>query len=533
MNKNGYFQLVFRKTGTFLKIVPPSDGGHPINLGDVRDYLQMQKIGCDILEVTKEIDGTLSEKEIYLNNSPYATQTADETMIVSISKDEMVGVARFFPPSAKGKRLDRDEIESELKKKGIKFGIVWDVIDEFLEKPQYCTDYEVAQGKRPIEGKDAEIVYNFQTDLSAKPALKEDGTVDFFNLNTVCHCKAGDLLAELHPAVNGRNGMSIKGVITKAKPVKHLSLKPGKNIQITEDGSKMLSEVSGHVMLSQDKVIVSNVFEVDDVDTATGNIDYDGSVVVKGAVRSGFSLKAKGNIEVRGIVEGAYIEAGGNVTIHRGINVMMKGRIFAGGNIIIKYIENATVSSGGYIQTEAILYSQVNAKGDIEVDGKKGFINGGSVHSGTQILAKVIGSSMGSETSLEVGVDPVLKEKSVEIYHELKEAQEVLEKQRPILENISNKLKEGIKLTGEQMRYAESMMLAYKKQRMEYMAKRKELRALEELLDVDTLAQVSVKETIYPGTKISISGAHLLLKDSRTYCRFVKEEGEVKMVGMN
>ena len=99
MNKNGYFQLVFRKTGTFLKIVPPSDGGHPINLGDVRDYLQMQKIGCDILEVTKEIDGTLSEKEIYLNNSPYATQTADETMIVSISKDEMVGVARFFPPS--------------------------------------------------------------------------------------------------------------------------------------------------------------------------------------------------------------------------------------------------------------------------------------------------------------------------------------------------------------------------------------------------------------------------------------------------
>ena len=212
---------------------------------------------------------------------------------------------------------------------------------------------------------------------------------------------------------------------------------------------------------------------------------------------------------------------------------MMKGRIFAGGNIIIKYIENATVSSGGYIQTEAILYSQVNAKGDIEVDGKKGFINGGSVHSGTEILAKVIGSSMGSETSLEVGVDPVLKEKSVEIYHELKEAQEVLEKQRPILENISNKLKEGIKLTGEQMRYAESMMLAYKKQRMEYMAKRKELRALEELLDVDTLAQVSVKETIYPGTKISISGAHLLLKDSRTYCRFVKEEGEVKMVGMN
>ena len=85
---------------------------------------------------------------------------------------------------------------------------------------------------------------------------------------------------------------------------------------MSEDGTKLISQVSGHVQLEGDKVFVSNCLELVDVDASTGDIDYDGSVVIKGNVLAGFSVKAAGDISVSGIVEGATLISGGNITLN-------------------------------------------------------------------------------------------------------------------------------------------------------------------------------------------------------------------------
>ncbi len=41
------------------------------------------------------------------------------------------------------------------------------------------------------------------------------------------------------------------------------------------------------------KVVVEDIYTVNNVDNETGNIDFAGSVVVKGDIRSGFTVKAK------------------------------------------------------------------------------------------------------------------------------------------------------------------------------------------------------------------------------------------------
>ena len=51
-----------------------------------------------------------------------------------------------------------------------------------------------------------------------------------------------------------------------------------------------------------DEVVVSDVYEVENVGPATGNIESNGSVLVKGNVQAGFSVKAKGNVEIRGVL---------------------------------------------------------------------------------------------------------------------------------------------------------------------------------------------------------------------------------------
>ena len=47
--KNGYFELVIHEHGTFLRLIPPTEGGEKINVAEVAAYLTKQKInGFDV-----------------------------------------------------------------------------------------------------------------------------------------------------------------------------------------------------------------------------------------------------------------------------------------------------------------------------------------------------------------------------------------------------------------------------------------------------------------------------------------------------
>ena len=60
-----------------------------------------------------------------------------------------------------------------------------------------------------------------------------------------------------------------------------------------------------------------------------------------------------------------------------------------------------------------------------------------------------------------------------------------------------------------------------------------ELEDLKALLADEKKASVVVKDTVYPGVKVAISDVSKIIKEPVKYCRFVKERGDVKMVGMN
>ena len=256
-------------------------------------------------------------------------------------------------------------------------------LDALMAERVYCTPIILAKATPPIEGKDAKITYHFNTDLTLKPKMLEDGSVDFHTLDTICPVRAGDLLAELEPAVQGRPGIDVCGGLLRPVKVKQRILRVGKNIKLSEDGLKAYSEVNGHATVEGEQVFVSNMYEVPaNVDTSTGDIEYEGNVLVHGNVLAGFSITAKGDIVVEGVVEGANLRAGGHIILKRGIQGMDRGVLHANGNVISRFIESATVEAGGYVSADAIMHSTVSAKGDITVDGKKGFITGGVIRSG-------------------------------------------------------------------------------------------------------------------------------------------------------
>ncbi|HOO28115.1 MAG TPA: FapA family protein, partial [Lachnospiraceae bacterium] len=394
--KNGYFQLLMKSDGAYVRLFPQKEGGEPISLDECKEYLALKGYKPDAVVLNKTLMRLEQPEDVKIDDK--ANSAESEMLVLKVSENKMKASIRFYPPSSGGAVLSGEAILSDIRQKGIQFGIREDVISSYLADRCYCMDYLIAEGKLPRQGTDAQIEYLFNTNPNTKPTLNSDGTVDFFNLNIISKCTVGQVLARLIREDRGDDGQNVFGERVSPRDVRRLSLKYGRNIALSDDDLSISSKINGHVSLVDDKVFVTDVYEVNDVDTSTGNIDYKGNVLVLGNVKAGFSVISEGNIEVRGVVEGALLDAGGDIIIIRGMNGMGRGKLRAGGNIVAKFIENADVSAGGYVQTEALLHSKVSAKGDIEVNGKKGFIAGGVIRSRGTVSARVVGSTMGVDT---------------------------------------------------------------------------------------------------------------------------------------
>ncbi|MBR1691260.1 MAG: DUF342 domain-containing protein [Lachnospiraceae bacterium] len=530
---NGYFRLIIQDHMINLEITPPTEDGKAVGFDEIMAYLHAHQVDpVDTVKVGKFLYSISGDKPAVLPLLEKKRFPVSESYNLVVSEDRMQAIARFYPPSEDGSLLTREDLIRDLTVKKITVGVDTEVIDRFLAERRYCTDYVIATGRPPKNGKDAVIEYFFNTDLSSKPKVNEDGSVDFFHLNTINHCKEGDLLARLTKAVPSFPGADIYGGMLKGREVKTVALKHGRNIRLSEDGLEMYSMINGHVSLVDDDVFVSDVYEVENVGPATGNIESEGSVVIGGNVQAGFQVKATGNVEIRGVVEGAVIEAGGDIVVGRGINGMGRGILRAGGRIICKYIENSTVTSGAYIETESILHSLVNAGTEIEVTGKRGIIAGGIVRATEKITCKTLGSAMGADTTVEVGVPPDAKERQQFLQRDLVEIQKNMKNMKVVIENCQKKINAGVRLTPEQLKYVQTLVKSYKQLEGKLAEEDKELQQLDEAMHSSGNACIIVKGEVYAGTKVTIADSSLIVKDGIKYCRLVRENGEVKLASI-
>ncbi len=531
---NGFFRLMHEAGKTSLKIYPPTDGGEALQPTEAADYLVSKNITFEKNTLYKAVLDAASEgaKESVVLLDYKDTIPQRESYKLIVSDDKMSATVRFYAPSVGGAKISPESFLQDLESQGIRHGILKNSIVAYFKQREFCKDIPVARGTEPIQGQDAFIEYFFDTDRKAKPTLKEDGSVDFFQLNLVHHCGEGEVLARMTPGVPGEPGMDVYGEKIKPRDIRTATLKFGKNIAISEDKTELTSLVNGHVELVEGTVFVSNVLTVENVDTSTGNIDYDGSVQVNGNVCTNFQVKAKDNVEVRGVVEGAIIEAGGDIIIARGMNAMGRGKLKAGGNIVVKFLENAHAEAEGYVAAESILYSTVVAGTDINVDGRRGFISGGTVRAGHCVEVKSLGSSMGGDTTVEVGALQENKEKLEQLQAQIEEDTKFLQSLQGVVAATKQKMSHGVKLSAEQVQYFQTLSEAGKQKQEELAQNVEKVKELQDqMLNMDGVC-VIVRNTVYPGTKICIGDVSTIIQKEAQYCRFIKSQGDVKLTGI-
>lgn len=522
---NGYFQLITMPTSTGIKVFPPTDSGEALQYEDVKEYLEDKSVSYRPAVLKEAVTDATGELVVLNDNSAFPER---ESYRLTISRDRMEASAFFYAPSEGAENMSPKEFLEDLAYRNIVYGIDTEAVSKYFQQRDYCKEIVIARGTKTREGANAKIDYQFKADLHAKPAMREDGSVDYFNLNIINHVKKGDELAILTPEDPGDPGQNIYGEILNPRPVKTKKLVAGKNTYLSPDGLILYADTDGHVTLKDGKVTVSNVIQFENVDVSTGNIDYDGSVEVNGTVASGFMIKAGANIHVKGVVEGASLTAGNDIILERGINGMAKGEIKAGGNIVTKFIENSKVTAKGSITSESILHSNVASGTEINVSGKKGFIAGGRVTATDRIVAKDLGSDMGATTIIEVGADPKIKVRLRELQKAVSDSTKKLENIKPTVESITKRLRSGKPLSPEQTRQAQQLITMNKVLSSQIEKNTKEMEEIQQKLADSKDAYVVVEGTAYPGITIQIGDQMTTLKTETTYCRFELRDGLVK-----
>jgi uncharacterized protein (DUF342 family) len=294
---------------------------------------------------------------------------------------------------------------------------------------------KIAEGSFPKPGKDAEIHYLFNTKPPLDDVLlSDDKTIDLKNRGVICQVKQGELLAEKYPRIPEAPGVDVFGkklAINQARDTRFLL---GTGVELSGDGLKAYAKIDGRPELSVlGRLSVLPELYVDgDVSFETGNIAFEGSIIVHGVVQDGFRVKGR-TLTAKEIAK-AELDIAGDITAYGGI---LGATIRSQGHVRAVHIHTAKIEAQGNVIVEkGIFDSRISTSGKCVAE--RGKILSSKIIAKMGVEANFIGSDLSQPSTLVVGIDPVT-EKHVE---SLKSSMAVKEKEKVRHREFIQKLEE-------------------------------------------------------------------------------------------
>jgi uncharacterized protein len=505
-NRDGVICVRRQPEGVFMKAVPPRGTGRKAPLAVAQDLLARRKIdnfdAALVDKIVKRADDS------YVRIAPYQyNPSADPVLSVTITDLEMKAYLHLQQPGLGGADISADIMRAFLKNNRVVYGVKEEALQSLEDLPVYNEEVLVAEGVKQKNGEDAKIVYNFRVDHSTIDFKEKNGRIDFKELNLIENVVAGQQLAKKVPPEPGQPGHTVTGKTLPAKAGKDTAISVGKNVKLSEDKSMAIAEINGQVIILNNKINVEPIMTIaSDVNLHTGNVLFLGTVMVRGSVEDGFTVKAAGNIEVQGNVGKAVLDAEGDIIIHQGVLGKNEGRIRSGKNVYAKFIEHARVEAEESVYvSDGILHSNVDANKKIICQGRRASIVGGQLRAAEEINAKNLGSIAGAETILEVGYDPKSKEKLVQLQQKLdllgKEVEE-LNRNLTTLENLKKLQK---KLPDEKQKFYDELSEKKFHATTEIENANKTIEEIKAYLgSLKVKGKISASERVFPGVKICL-----------------------------
>lgn len=231
------------------------------------------------------------------------------------------------------KMIDQKIGMVEVKKKLNKAGIVYGINEAALREVTQSNTHqiiEVATGSLAKEGKDGYL--EAKVDSAVKKVLHKDekGNIDFRENQQIPTVEVGEILAIIHPPIEGEVGRSVTNELIYPKPVTAITFQPGQGIGL-EENHIIASKIGRPFIHQKNQVVKASIIpkfiQKENVAIATGNIHFYGDVEVFGAVE-----------------ENMVIDAGNDLVLHSSVN---SSTITATHSIVCKgHISNSVFSAG-------------------------------------------------------------------------------------------------------------------------------------------------------------------------------------------
>jgi len=531
-NKDGSFKIRVTKSGIYLTSYPSKGSGKAIDIMEINNKLySMRLTETDMGLVEKIVKKSSGEPQKIGEWAPDPQN--DGAMRIEVSEDEMKSFAYFTPPRYAGRHMEYDEVLDALKRAGVVVGVKEEEVKAYLNEMNYTQPLVAAQGTKAKNGNDAFVDFKVNVNKSdVSFSEDEHGKVDFKKIDILENVVVGQILAVKIPAEEGIPGRTVTNKILPAKSGKESSIQYGKGTILSEDGTELTAEINGQVVFKGNKISVEPVYVVNgDVSLETGNIIFLGSVIVSGSVQDNFVVKAAGNIEVKGTVQKAFLEAEGDIIVHQGISGREEAKIEStGGNIFAKFVQNANVvAEKDVVVPEGILHSNVDSGSRIICFGKRARIVGGLIRATNEINARFIGADVSTKTELRVGINPKILQQMSDLDTMKNSIEEEVTQIRLDLKTLKAQKAAG-KISGDKAKMLEDYVSREEKlgaRLDEISAEIEELNTYLSMLEHK--GKICAERSTYPGVDIYIKDQSFKVKDEYKNIKFSLEGGEIRL----
>jgi len=422
-----------------------------------------------------------------------------------------------------------------LDEKGVNFnidtGLVSKINKGLSDRMKLEPKYLVAKGKKPVDGHNGELILRTKKPediiLSSEDLTKVDYKV--YKRKMLALAEKENPVAMIIPPTKGFSGMDVYGNDLPGKDGEDVVLKLGQNVY--QQGKKLVSKIDGLIVYKKggDGVIdfdVSEVYLVDgDVDYHTGNIDFPGSVIVKGLIKAGFEVIAKNEV-IADTIRGRVI-AGGSVVAKQGIlGGTERAEIRCAGSVYAKFMQFTDVVTGdSLIIKRSILSSVIYAQGEVKVEGAPGSIVGGSLYASKGVDAK----TLGSESFVKTEIALYDSAQDVMILRNVVERRFEVSKELLKIETYLGANRHSVETDPEKRDKIAALHNKREQLRRELLEINRELKSLQGMLTKPVNFTIEAGKKVCPEVRVSISGKYMLIKNEKGKSTFFYDKANERI----
>ena len=337
------------------------------------------------------------------------------TLIVEVAEDSMSATLKIIA-SPDVIIPDIEEVMEFVHSKALRVGVSRKRIRDLLQQVidiEKLTEVSnvIAKGLVPRNGKNSYIKALVPSALERvlRPQSSDGTKVDMRDLGDIICVKPNDAVAIRVPPSSGKPGRTVTGKVRLPAPGELLDIKLGPNTAVSQgDENIILALVAGQPKFENNIMSIDETFTTKGVNVRTGNIKYDGAVIVNGDVAEHMEIVAKGDVTINGFVESSFIRSGGDIIITQGATGKMNDedcQLVARGSIFVQHAQGIDMIAGKDINVaKQLAYSRAKAKGSLTVgsiDNPMGNLFASTVNCQKTIAAGSIGAISGSALTLD------------------------------------------------------------------------------------------------------------------------------------